>query len=151
MDQSLAVLRCSQCFTPLFKSFIDGFFRVVERRLLLCSGLRRLPLTPWEANVVSRLQQPTHSYLARSRSAMSLSGDHAGNVHAGVGGAVVASTVYCLDFSLLTRKALDANQISVDLRHYAIPAFTTLCQALTAHNKHTHTYSYTSHNHDVCK
>ncbi|XP_038148609.1 ensconsin isoform X4 [Cyprinodon tularosa] len=38
-------------------------------------GLRRLPLTPWESNVVNRLQQPTHSYLARSRSAMSLSGD----------------------------------------------------------------------------
>uniref|UniRef100_H2UV85 Uncharacterized protein n=1 Tax=Takifugu rubripes TaxID=31033 RepID=H2UV85_TAKRU len=41
------------------------------------TGLRRLPLTPWETNVVTRLQQPTHSYLARSRSAMSLSGDHA--------------------------------------------------------------------------
>ncbi|XP_037305269.2 ensconsin isoform X9 [Pungitius pungitius] len=38
-------------------------------------GLRRLPLTPWESNVVNRLQQPTHSYLARSRSAMSLSGE----------------------------------------------------------------------------
>lgn len=33
--------------------------------------------------MVNRLQQPTHSYLARSRSAMSLSGDHAGNVHTG--------------------------------------------------------------------
>ncbi|XP_034436640.1 ensconsin isoform X4 [Hippoglossus hippoglossus] len=41
------------------------------------TGLRRLPLTPWESNVVNRLQQPTHSYLARSRSAMSLSGDQA--------------------------------------------------------------------------
>ncbi|XP_029318800.1 ensconsin isoform X2 [Cottoperca gobio] len=39
------------------------------------SGMRRLPLTPWESNVVNRLQQPTHSYLARSRSAMSLSGE----------------------------------------------------------------------------
>ncbi|KAK2856323.1 hypothetical protein Q5P01_005058 [Channa striata] len=38
-------------------------------------GLRRLPLTPWESNVVNRLQQPTHSYLARSRSAVSLSGE----------------------------------------------------------------------------
>ncbi|XP_028295734.1 ensconsin isoform X3 [Gouania willdenowi] len=38
-------------------------------------GLRRLPLTPWESNMVNRLQQPTHSHLARSRSAMSLSGD----------------------------------------------------------------------------
>ncbi|XP_029318802.1 ensconsin isoform X4 [Cottoperca gobio] len=38
-------------------------------------GMRRLPLTPWESNVVNRLQQPTHSYLARSRSAMSLSGE----------------------------------------------------------------------------
>uniref|UniRef100_A0A672FY37 Microtubule-associated protein 7a n=1 Tax=Salarias fasciatus TaxID=181472 RepID=A0A672FY37_SALFA len=41
-------------------------------------GLRRLPLTPWESNIVHRLQQPTHSYLARSRSAMSLSGDQTG-------------------------------------------------------------------------
>ncbi|XP_033932527.1 ensconsin isoform X6 [Pseudochaenichthys georgianus] len=39
------------------------------------TGMRHLPLTPWESNVVNRLQQPTHSYLARSRSAMSLSGD----------------------------------------------------------------------------
>ncbi|XP_051735649.1 ensconsin isoform X5 [Ctenopharyngodon idella] len=38
-------------------------------------GTRRLPLTPWENTVVSRLQTPTHSYLARSRSAMSLSGE----------------------------------------------------------------------------
>lgn len=41
--------------------------------------MRRLPLTPWESNVVNRLQQPTHSYLARSRSAMSLSGEQTGN------------------------------------------------------------------------
>ncbi|KAI5609164.1 ensconsin isoform X9, partial [Silurus asotus] len=39
------------------------------------SGMHRMPLTPWENNVVSRLQTPTHSYLARSRSAVSLSGD----------------------------------------------------------------------------
>ncbi|XP_076025594.1 ensconsin isoform X2 [Genypterus blacodes] len=44
-------------------------------------GLRGLPLTPWEANVVNRLQQPTHSYLARSRSAMSLSGEQAVSCH----------------------------------------------------------------------
>lgn len=50
-------------------------------RVCVCSGLRRLPLTPWESNVVNRLQQPTHSYLARSRSAMSLSGEQTGNVH----------------------------------------------------------------------
>ncbi|KAM9354012.1 ensconsin isoform 2-T2 [Pholidichthys leucotaenia] len=45
------------------------------------TGLRRLPLTPWESNVVSRLQQPTHSYLARSRSAMSLSGEQTVSCH----------------------------------------------------------------------
>ncbi|XP_073348606.1 ensconsin isoform X2 [Pagrus major] len=45
------------------------------------TGLRRLPLTPWESNVVNRLQQPTHSYLARSRSAMSLSGDQTVSCH----------------------------------------------------------------------
>ncbi|GAA6090090.1 ensconsin isoform X1, partial [Tachysurus ichikawai] len=39
------------------------------------AGMRRMPLTPWENNVVTRLQTPTHSYLARSRSAMCLSGD----------------------------------------------------------------------------
>ncbi|XP_066527856.1 ensconsin isoform X5 [Hoplias malabaricus] len=38
-------------------------------------GMRRMPLTPWESTVINRLQTPTHSYLARSRSAMSLSGD----------------------------------------------------------------------------
>lgn len=31
--------------------------------------------------MVNRLQQPTHSYLARSRSAMSLSGEQTGNTH----------------------------------------------------------------------
>ncbi|KPP65775.1 ensconsin-like [Scleropages formosus] len=36
---------------------------------------KRLPLTPWESTIVSRLLTPTHSYLARSRSAVSLSGD----------------------------------------------------------------------------
>ncbi|XP_035851245.1 ensconsin isoform X9 [Sander lucioperca] len=44
-------------------------------------GLRHLPLTPWETNVVNRLQQPTHSYLARSRSAMSLSGEQTVSCH----------------------------------------------------------------------
>ncbi|XP_033932522.1 ensconsin isoform X2 [Pseudochaenichthys georgianus] len=45
------------------------------------TGMRHLPLTPWESNVVNRLQQPTHSYLARSRSAMSLSGDQTVSCH----------------------------------------------------------------------
>ncbi|XP_036405597.1 ensconsin [Megalops cyprinoides] len=40
-------------------------------------AMRRLPLTPWESTMVSRLQTPTHSYLARSRSAASLSGEAA--------------------------------------------------------------------------
>ncbi|XP_027000974.2 ensconsin isoform X5 [Tachysurus fulvidraco] len=44
-------------------------------------GMRRMPLTPWENNVVTRLQTPTHSYLARSRSAMCLSGDAASCHH----------------------------------------------------------------------
>ncbi|XP_050952683.1 ensconsin isoform X5 [Labeo rohita] len=39
------------------------------------AGMRRMPLTPWENSVINRLQTPTHSYLARSRSAMSLSGE----------------------------------------------------------------------------
>ncbi|XP_067338708.1 ensconsin isoform X3 [Channa argus] len=45
------------------------------------TGLRRLPLTPWESNIVNRLQQPTHSYLARSCSAMSLSGEQMVSCH----------------------------------------------------------------------
>ncbi|XP_033846801.1 ensconsin isoform X2 [Periophthalmus magnuspinnatus] len=44
-------------------------------------SMRRLPLTPWESNMVNRLQQPTHSYLARSRSAMSLSGEQTVSCH----------------------------------------------------------------------
>ncbi|XP_066556063.1 ensconsin isoform X12 [Amia ocellicauda] len=38
---------------------------------------RRLQLSPWESSIVSRLLTPTHSYLARSRSAVSLSGETA--------------------------------------------------------------------------
>ncbi|KAH0622327.1 hypothetical protein JD844_024527 [Phrynosoma platyrhinos] len=38
---------------------------------------RRLQLSPWESNVVSRLLTPTHSFLARSKSAATLSGDAA--------------------------------------------------------------------------
>ncbi|XP_056150149.1 ensconsin [Lampris incognitus] len=45
------------------------------------TGMRRLPLTPWENTMVNRLQQPTHSYLARSRSAMSLSGEQTVSCH----------------------------------------------------------------------
>ncbi|XP_039594823.1 ensconsin isoform X9 [Polypterus senegalus] len=41
------------------------------------SSARRLQLTPWESNIVSRLLTPTHSYLARSKSAASLSGESA--------------------------------------------------------------------------
>uniref|UniRef100_A0A8C4SL27 Microtubule associated protein 7 n=1 Tax=Erpetoichthys calabaricus TaxID=27687 RepID=A0A8C4SL27_ERPCA len=41
------------------------------------SSARRLQLTPWESNIVSRLLTPTHSYLARSKSAASLSGEAA--------------------------------------------------------------------------
>ncbi|XP_077074992.1 ensconsin isoform X9 [Siphateles boraxobius] len=40
-------------------------------------GTRRMPLTSWENTMITRLQTPTHSYLARSRSAMSLSGEAA--------------------------------------------------------------------------
>ncbi|KAG8444445.1 hypothetical protein GDO86_009575 [Hymenochirus boettgeri] len=38
---------------------------------------RRPPLSTWESSVVSRLLTPTHSYLARSRSTVALSGDAA--------------------------------------------------------------------------
>ncbi|XP_048841666.1 ensconsin isoform X13 [Brienomyrus brachyistius] len=39
------------------------------------AATRRLPLSVWESTMVNRLLTPTHSYLARSRSAVSLSGD----------------------------------------------------------------------------
>ncbi|CAB1342482.1 unnamed protein product, partial [Coregonus sp. 'balchen'] len=54
---------------------LQGAFSVYRRYGLSHQCMRRMPLTPWENTVVSRLLQPTHSYLARSRSAMSLSGD----------------------------------------------------------------------------
>ncbi|NWU68410.1 MAP7 protein, partial [Pterocles burchelli] len=38
---------------------------------------RRLQLSPWESSIVSRLLTPTHSFLARSKSAAALSGDAA--------------------------------------------------------------------------
>lgn len=34
-----------------------------------------MQLSPWESNVVSRLLTPTHSFLARSKSVATLSGD----------------------------------------------------------------------------
>ncbi|XP_034018064.1 ensconsin isoform X7 [Thalassophryne amazonica] len=58
-------------------------------------GFRRLPLTPWESTMVNRLQQPTHSYLARSRSAASLSGE---------------LTVSCHPMGSMSFKALQAQQ-----------------------------------------
>ncbi|XP_065589505.1 ensconsin isoform X3 [Cyrtonyx montezumae] len=38
---------------------------------------RRLQLSPWESSIVSRLLTPTHSFLARSKSTATLSGDAA--------------------------------------------------------------------------
>ncbi|XP_013916034.1 PREDICTED: ensconsin isoform X2 [Thamnophis sirtalis] len=38
---------------------------------------RRMQLSPWESNMVSRLLTPTHSFLARSKSVATLSGDAA--------------------------------------------------------------------------
>ncbi|KAL1770315.1 ensconsin isoform X1 [Sigmodon hispidus] len=38
---------------------------------------RRLQLSPWESSVVKRLEKPTHSFLARSKSTAALSGDTA--------------------------------------------------------------------------
>ncbi|XP_034436650.1 ensconsin isoform X14 [Hippoglossus hippoglossus] len=67
-------------------------------------GLRRLPLTPWESNVVNRLQQPTHSYLARSRSAMSLSGDQAAMP-------VCPRSVSCQPMGSMSFKALQAQPL----------------------------------------
>ncbi|XP_042188890.1 ensconsin isoform X12 [Callorhinchus milii] len=37
--------------------------------------VRRLQLSPWESNIVTRLLTPTHSFLARSRSTAALSGN----------------------------------------------------------------------------
>ncbi|XP_078029886.1 uncharacterized protein map7b isoform X3 [Epinephelus lanceolatus] len=67
-------------------------------------GLRRLPLTPWESNVVNRLQQPTHSYLARSRSAMSLSGEQAAMP-------VCPRSVSCHPMGSMSFKALQAQPL----------------------------------------
>ncbi|XP_038582214.1 ensconsin isoform X2 [Micropterus salmoides] len=68
------------------------------------TGLRRLPLTPWESNVVNRLQQPTHSYLARSRSAMSLSGEQTAMP-------VCPRSVSCHPMGSMSFKALQAQPL----------------------------------------
>ncbi|XP_008396210.1 ensconsin isoform X6 [Poecilia reticulata] len=65
------------------------------------TGLRRLPLTPWESSMVNRLQQPTHSYLARSRSAMSLSGEQSAMP-------VCPRSVSCHPMSAVSFKTLQA-------------------------------------------
>lgn len=110
---------------------ISGLFKfcpLSNLRCSLCPVLRRLPLTPWESSVVNRLQQPTHSYLARSRSAMSLSGEQTGTVHTallrrGLDVDVkyftqelkIIYTIYIV--SVLTRAVWDVNRIKPDLKH----------------------------------
>ncbi|XP_078239455.1 ensconsin isoform X6 [Pogona vitticeps] len=49
----------------------------LHRSSSVINTARRLQLSPWESNVVSRLLTPTHSFLARSKSAATLSGDAA--------------------------------------------------------------------------
>uniref|UniRef100_A0A3Q3XCX2 Microtubule-associated protein 7a n=1 Tax=Mola mola TaxID=94237 RepID=A0A3Q3XCX2_MOLML len=68
-------------------------------------GLRRLPLTPWQNNVVNRLQQPTHSYLARSRSAMSLSGEQTATMP------VCPRSVSCHPMGSMSFKTLQAQPL----------------------------------------
>uniref|UniRef100_A0A1A8J7E2 Microtubule-associated protein 7 n=3 Tax=Nothobranchius kuhntae TaxID=321403 RepID=A0A1A8J7E2_NOTKU len=68
------------------------------------TGLRRLPLTPWESSMVNRLQQPTHSYLARSRSAMSLSGEQTAMP-------VCPRSVSCHPMGAMSFKALQAQPL----------------------------------------
>nr|XP_057912684.1 ensconsin isoform X8 [Doryrhamphus excisus] len=73
-------------------------------------GPRRLPLTPWESNVVNRLQQPTHSYLARSRSAMSLTGEQTAMP-------VCPRSVSCHPMGSMSFKALQARPLSHSRSH----------------------------------
>ncbi|XP_048345919.1 ensconsin isoform X8 [Sphaerodactylus townsendi] len=47
----------------------------LHRSSSIKSTARRLQLSPWENNIVSRLLTPTHSFLARSKSAATLAGD----------------------------------------------------------------------------
>uniref|UniRef100_A0AAY5EBI6 Ensconsin n=1 Tax=Electrophorus electricus TaxID=8005 RepID=A0AAY5EBI6_ELEEL len=71
-----------------FPSFVLGSMLSVS---VLCSSLaKRRLLSQWEVDLVSRLQTPTISYLARSRSAVCLSK-----------GEVTVLTAVCLLFSLL--------------------------------------------------
>ncbi|XP_034018061.1 ensconsin isoform X4 [Thalassophryne amazonica] len=67
------------------------------------TGFRRLPLTPWESTMVNRLQQPTHSYLARSRSAASLSGELTAMP-------ICPRSVSCHPMGSMSFKALQAQQ-----------------------------------------
>ncbi|XP_061560575.1 ensconsin isoform X1 [Phycodurus eques] len=74
------------------------------------TGPRRLPLTPWESNMVNRLQQPTHSYLARSCSAVSLSGEQTAML-------VCPRSVSCHPMGSLSFKTVQAHPLSHSRSH----------------------------------
>ncbi|XP_036941798.1 ensconsin isoform X4 [Acanthopagrus latus] len=96
-------------------------------------GLRRLPLTPWESNVVNRLQQPTHSYLARSRSAMSLSGEQTAMP-------VCPRSVSCHPMGSMSFKALQAQPLPHCRSHdRSLSRETASSSAKTARRKTTGT------------
>ncbi|XP_036941800.1 ensconsin isoform X6 [Acanthopagrus latus] len=97
------------------------------------TGLRRLPLTPWESNVVNRLQQPTHSYLARSRSAMSLSGEQTAMP-------VCPRSVSCHPMGSMSFKALQAQPLPHCRSHdRSLSRETASSSAKTARRKTTGT------------
>ncbi|XP_043963412.1 ensconsin isoform X3 [Gambusia affinis] len=99
-------------------------------------GLRRLPLTPWESSMVNRLQQPTHSYLARSCSAMSLSGEQSAMP-------VCPRSVSCHPMGAISFKTLQAQALphcrSQDRnlsREKALPASGTTRRRTTGTTQH---------------
>lgn len=69
---SLAILRVSRQFLDCLISLFLLHLQLYTDNTLVP---RRLPLTTWEKNLVSRLLTPTCSYLARSKSAGCQSGE----------------------------------------------------------------------------
>ncbi|NXG71089.1 MA7D1 protein, partial [Baryphthengus martii] len=67
---------------------------------------RSLQLSPWESSIVDRLMTPTLSFLARSRSAVTLAGNGKEQGELPAGGHMGPGTSRCLAGSVLTERSL---------------------------------------------
>ncbi|XP_014824443.1 PREDICTED: ensconsin-like isoform X1 [Poecilia mexicana] len=90
-------------------------------RKLVKNAPRRLPLSTWERNLVSRLLTPTCSYLARSKSAACRSGEEAQVVHVCRRAASCQPTAAIPSSAIITPK-LRHQSVSVHRRSPASPS-----------------------------